>query len=930
MLSTLSQAAIIAEFPTGVTLTSYTKLTISVSPISSTDLLKSSEWDLRQAFKKVVTESPIYENINMTKKDATITFLYQNENIRNVYQDRIIGRTIPVGPNRLKVEILDTNNLLSVSDKSYKSWKENSSLWLRNLPSRWFQLDSNEIEDNMQSHPIKQMFFSIFGPIEHIEIVDSTTDNTDLLMTGIVLNKDICIKFENFNDCETAMQKLGQGNILIQKKGIQATHLLEAYPDTEGYLLSEKIAKRNRHKEKINKIYQKLIKHKEKGIKLIENIQKLLNDKIQNIPEEISSKEVFIASRTRLTKCIDFLSESIESSSLIIQNKIEYSKIPSKYHFIISLIEKSIEDLKFYNDQLQQGQKAFEENFFKIEKEYLTILKSRNEEQRIIDLEQLRINSKKESLRIKNLCLQCREESKKIGFEESLCNRILSRTETLCANTIDILNRHEESSAPRFGSALKQISDALYQQFHITSPLITALKFYGLHKLAINRAEDDLNELISERSRRKLSTNIQNTEVEEKEEQLQKQQKQPSVVTVLIENVETILRDAGVRIDSFVSTILESEVDSQLLLAVPQDADMDDYSRECSTALLLLRVADPFSQAESIARRLRQLIGSGPEPGQDNLITTITDIGTTTTATVSSLDEFEYRANRLQGMLRSELRSPAGTLIISEKTLQETCTLSRMTLTSITTALENYENDLMNKENAMASAIRDESMRLIREKKFREEAVECEERALMAKEEKRVMLLLKIEILLRKKEKAMRRKVEEEEKSRRRHLREMKKDIEGDRKVYNDNGDDSYDTSRWIMSTDNDSTYDNRIHYDSQVVSVIRPPWAQTETGSGIGSQGDRFTRKSDAHAPSPLQSTVVSGYSTGKEKGNGIVRNYTTKKRSNVIVVEDAEADEKEDVALEELVINSSSERSELELREILLAKAMKKRRVH
>jgi hypothetical protein len=220
---------------TGVHIERFHAIQLSVSSINN---IEATDWDLKQSFRKLDQHcsTPLCEKIvrNSNRKLLILSLVFENEMAVEKLTDKIklLRNELMVNKNHLQVKAITKDKTVSDSEKERK----NQSIWLRNLPSRWFDLDSFHGNRVIPSnHMLRKLLEEQFGLVLQMECKNQITN---------LLQCDVCVGFATLYGSDQAMTTFGGDSCVAKKEGASAIFLISAELDDSGYLEKDSIAER--------------------------------------------------------------------------------------------------------------------------------------------------------------------------------------------------------------------------------------------------------------------------------------------------------------------------------------------------------------------------------------------------------------------------------------------------------------------------------------------------------------------------------------------------------------------------------------------------------------------------------------------------------------------------------------------------------------
>jgi hypothetical protein len=123
-------------------------------------------------------------------------------------------------------------------DSHIHSMPHSSSIWIRELPSKWFNLSNDE--EVSETHELRQVLVSKYGEIGAMASIESENQ---------ALCRDICIKFAQLSSAERFVEEYYpslQQSAIIRRDGLETIFFFLIDYDTSNYLSNEKIDARKR------------------------------------------------------------------------------------------------------------------------------------------------------------------------------------------------------------------------------------------------------------------------------------------------------------------------------------------------------------------------------------------------------------------------------------------------------------------------------------------------------------------------------------------------------------------------------------------------------------------------------------------------------------------------------------------------------------
>ena len=231
--------------PNGVRIEKFHSIQLKVS---GSELIKISDWDLKQSIRKLDSRcsDPLYESItrHFDSKALSIFMVYEGRDSADE-----LSRKIDLMRNKIKInaQILHVEVVSAVGDISdSKSINSIKAVWLRNLPIRWFELDSFQGSCAVPSAHIVYSFLQ-----ENFGVVDQMETKSPKDGKGTLLQIDLCIKFSNSSSCTKLMDVMGARSCIARRDGASIVFPITAELDMSDYLSSDLVAQRASLRDKV-------------------------------------------------------------------------------------------------------------------------------------------------------------------------------------------------------------------------------------------------------------------------------------------------------------------------------------------------------------------------------------------------------------------------------------------------------------------------------------------------------------------------------------------------------------------------------------------------------------------------------------------------------------------------------------------------------
>ena len=215
--------------------------------LSSTNILKLSDWDIKQSIRKLDSEcsSPLHERLDRCTQEKVVSFaiIYKNESSIEKLTNKIslLRNAVKIGPNVLHIEVINDSSKIDGRVTGLQQ-----VMWLRNLPIRWFELDLLQGRCVVPvNHILRKHVDSSFGEIVHMESKSPKASSNALLQC------DVCIKFADESSCKKIMSELSSGSCVASKEGASIVFPVAAELDSSGYMDNKSIAERKTLRDKI-------------------------------------------------------------------------------------------------------------------------------------------------------------------------------------------------------------------------------------------------------------------------------------------------------------------------------------------------------------------------------------------------------------------------------------------------------------------------------------------------------------------------------------------------------------------------------------------------------------------------------------------------------------------------------------------------------
>jgi hypothetical protein len=240
-LATNKVGTVGSVFQNGVCIESFHSIQLN---ISSNDIIKASDWDLKQFVRKLDPHcaTPLFESIiKNNSKQLTFSLVYELQTSSNKLRDKI---------DLLRNKAMVLGQLLYINLKTDKELnstvpqKAQQSIWLKNLPVRWFDLDIGGSEIS-KTHMLWAYLEEQFGNVKYMETSGQNTEKASLQM-------DVCVQFSSQNSSEKIVELLGGGKCVCRRDGSPTIFHLSVEYDLTGYFTDYERAERTVSRQKLN------------------------------------------------------------------------------------------------------------------------------------------------------------------------------------------------------------------------------------------------------------------------------------------------------------------------------------------------------------------------------------------------------------------------------------------------------------------------------------------------------------------------------------------------------------------------------------------------------------------------------------------------------------------------------------------------------
>lgn len=241
ILATDTVGTVGSVFQNGVRLESFHSVQLN---ISSTDIIKS-DWDFKQFIRKLdpLCSTPLFESVRKNNgKEYLFSLVYESISSVSKLREKI---------NLLRNEAMVLGQLLYLNIKTDKELgsddlqKVQQSIWFRNLPNRWFDLDDYQETEISKTHMLWVYLEEQFGDVRYMETNSQNNEKSSLQM-------DVCVQFLSLSSSEKAVQLFGGGKCVCRRDGSSAIFHLSVEFDTTGYLTEYQRAERTTFREKLH------------------------------------------------------------------------------------------------------------------------------------------------------------------------------------------------------------------------------------------------------------------------------------------------------------------------------------------------------------------------------------------------------------------------------------------------------------------------------------------------------------------------------------------------------------------------------------------------------------------------------------------------------------------------------------------------------
>jgi hypothetical protein len=240
-LATNKVGTVGSVFQNGVRIESFHSIQLN---ISSNDIIKASDWDLKQFIRKLDPHcaTPLFESIiKNNSKQLTFSLVYELLTSSNKLREKI---------DKLRNEAIVLGQLLYLNLKTDKELnctvpqKAQQSIWLNNLPVRWFDLDIGGSEIS-KTHMLWAYLEEQFGTVKYMETSGHNTEKASLQM-------NVCVQFFSQSSSEKIVDLLGAGKCVCRREGSPTIFHLSVDYDTTGYFTDYQRAERAISRQKLH------------------------------------------------------------------------------------------------------------------------------------------------------------------------------------------------------------------------------------------------------------------------------------------------------------------------------------------------------------------------------------------------------------------------------------------------------------------------------------------------------------------------------------------------------------------------------------------------------------------------------------------------------------------------------------------------------
>ena len=443
--------------------------------LSCIDIVKTSDWDLKQSIRKLdpTCSVPLLERIDrvIPKRGVELHLIYENSSSMQLISSKIelLMNKVKANSRLLNVEVISG----LPENTCTKAKKVLQAVWLRNLPIRWFQLDTLAVSCVVPNTHILRTFMSdTFGEILQMETRNQNSEKENFLRC------DVCIQFAGDDGRNKMMNTMSDGSCVARKEGSDAAFPITAEFDLEGYfdirLIDQRIALR-----------ESLIA-----------AQKMENKEVEHFKKAVSDAEVDLNS-TDVLGLLDVVAfrDTHEELKMLCTSSTALERNALSAH------KGDLEDQILMSKQQCKALRAASFSISSKAQALMQLLRAEQANRKLIaqreaaELIQMHIRELQSSARHsvdfaleisrlgKELCMQ--------NYWENVPQKLFPRMDILTNNLSHLLKK--ESGGEKFASMLQKSQLQLEECIAYTAPIVTHLEQYNDLSEAIKRAQNSMS-----------------------------------------------------------------------------------------------------------------------------------------------------------------------------------------------------------------------------------------------------------------------------------------------------------------------------------------------------------------------------------------------------------------------------------------------------
>ena len=442
--------------------------------LSCIDIVRASDWDLKQSIRKLdsTCSIPIHERIDRVVPKGGVELHLIYENSSSVH---LISNKIELLMNKVKANgrLLDVEVICGlVENNCTKAQKVLQAVWLRNLPIRWFELDSLAGSCVVPKTHMMRIFLSdTFGEILLMETRNQNSGKENSLRC------DVCLQFAGDDGRNKMMSTMSDGSCVAKKEGSDVAFPIVAEFDLEGYFDIRNIDQRVASRESLTAA-QKL-ENKE-----VEHLQKAISDAeiVLNDADVLSLLDVVaLKGAHEELEMLCITSRSLERNSLSSEGDLEDQ---------ISMAKQQCKTLRAASFSISSKSQALMQ-LVRAEQASRKLIAQKEAAQLI----QMHIKETQSSARHSvDFAIENSRHGKELCMQnnwENIPQKLFPRMDILTANVSQLLKK--EGGGEKYANMLQKSQSQLEECIAHTAPIVTCLGQYSDLLEAMKRAESSMS-----------------------------------------------------------------------------------------------------------------------------------------------------------------------------------------------------------------------------------------------------------------------------------------------------------------------------------------------------------------------------------------------------------------------------------------------------